>query len=97
MTDEGALYHSIGGTYMHGRPTDPRIAAYLWEALGDAETVLNVGAGTGSYEPPDRTVVAVEPSLVTRQQRPSGAAPCMRRPRRRCRSPTTPLTPLWPY
>src|SRR6185369_10542368 len=53
------------------------IAAQFWAALGDARTVLNVGAGTGSYEPTDRDVLAVEPSAVMRAQRPAGAAPCV--------------------
>src|SRR4030095_5365434 len=57
--------------------SDPRIAAQVWAALGDARTVLNVGAGTGSYEPADRYVLAVEPSAVMRAQRPAGAAPCV--------------------
>src|SRR3954453_2191561 len=70
------LYDSIGTTYTLTRRTEPRIAAAIWAALGDAETVLNVGAGTGSYEPPDRDVTAVEPSAVMRAQRPLGAAPC---------------------
>jgi len=59
------------------RRTEPRIAEQLWAALGDARTVLNVGAGTGSYEPSDREVTAVEPSAVMRAQRPAGAAPCV--------------------
>ena len=71
------LYDSIGATYSVTRRTDPRIAAQVWAALGDARTVLNVGAGTGSYEPPDRDVTAVEPSAVMRTQRPAGAAPCV--------------------
>jgi SAM-dependent methyltransferase len=71
------LYDSIGTGYAAGRRTEPRIAHRIWAALGDAETVLNVGAGTGSYEPPDRTVTAVEPSAVMRVQRPPGAAPCV--------------------
>lgn len=71
------LYDSIGATYTVTRRTDPRIAAQVWAALGDAQTVLNVGAGTGSYEPPDRDVTAVEPSAVMRAQRPSGAAQCV--------------------
>lgn len=62
----GALYDEIGLTYGGQRSTDPRIAARIWEALADAKTVLNVGAGTGSYEPPDREVTAVEPSQVMR-------------------------------
>jgi SAM-dependent methyltransferase len=71
------LYDAIGEGYPVTRRTDPRIAARIWEALGDARTVLNVGAGTGSYEPPDRDVVAVEPSAVMRSQRPPHAAPCL--------------------
>src|ERR1700733_645658 len=71
------LYDVIGATYTVTRRTEPRIAAQLWDALGDARTVLNVGAGTGSYEPPDRDVTAVEPSALMRAQRPAGAAPCV--------------------
>ena len=73
----GQLYDAIGATYTVTRRTEPRIAAQVWAALGDARTVLNVGAGTGSYEPPDRHVTAVEPSAVMRAQRPAGAAPCV--------------------
>jgi hypothetical protein len=71
------LYETIGTTYTTTRRTEPRIAARIWAALGDARTVVNVGAGTGSYEPPDREVTAVEPSAVMRAQRPAGAAPCV--------------------
>ena len=71
------LYDVIGGAYSVTRGTEPRIAAMIWDALGDARTVLNVGAGTGSYEPPGRDVTAVEPSAVMRAQRPAGAAPCV--------------------
>jgi SAM-dependent methyltransferase len=71
------LYDTIGTTYSATRRTEPRIAARIWAALGDASTVLNVGAGTGSYEPPGRDVTAVEPSAVMRAQRPPGAAPCL--------------------
>jgi SAM-dependent methyltransferase len=71
------LYDTIGTTYTVTRRTEPRIAAQVWAALGDARTVLNVGAGTGSYEPTDRHVLAVEPSAVMRSQRPAGAAPCV--------------------
>ncbi len=73
----GELYDNIGATYTATRRTEPRIAAQLWAALGDARTVLNVGAGTGSYEPSDRYVLAVEPSVVMRSQRPADAAPCL--------------------
>jgi SAM-dependent methyltransferase len=71
------LYDSIGVSYTTTRQTEPRIAAHIWAALGDARTVLNVGAGTGSYEPPDREVTAVEPSAVMRAQRQPGAAACI--------------------
>ena len=50
------LYDRIGRTYTGTRRPDPRIAAAIWDALGDARTVLNVGAGAGAYEPPDRDV-----------------------------------------
>jgi SAM-dependent methyltransferase len=73
----GQLYDTIGAAYTVTRRTEPRIAARIWAALGDARTVLNVGAGTGSYEPPDRDVIAVEPSALMRAQRPSGPAPCV--------------------
>jgi SAM-dependent methyltransferase len=72
----GQLYDTIGATYTVTRRTEPRIAARIWAALGDARTVVNVGAGTGSYEPPGRDVTAVEPSAVMRAQRPAAAAPC---------------------
>ncbi len=71
------LYDTIGATYTVTRRTEPRIAARIWAALGDARTVLNVGAGTGSYEPPDRHVLAVEPSALMRYQRLPDAAPCL--------------------
>jgi SAM-dependent methyltransferase len=71
------LYDTIGAAYTVTRRTEPRIAAQVWAALGDARTVLNVGAGTASYEPPDRVVTAVEPSALMRTQRPADAAPCV--------------------
>jgi SAM-dependent methyltransferase len=71
------LYDTIGASYTVTRGTEPRIAAQIWAALGDARTVLNVGAGAGSYEPSDRDVLAVEPSVVMRAQRPAGSAPCV--------------------
>ena len=70
-----ARYDAIGRTYTVTRGTDSRIAARIWDGLGAARTVLNVGAGTGSYEPPDREVTALEPSAVMLAQRPPGAAP----------------------
>jgi len=74
----GALYDRIGTGYSHVRGEDPRIAAAIWAALGDARTVVNVGAGTGSYEPRDRQVTAVEPSELMIAHRPPGAAPVVR-------------------
>jgi SAM-dependent methyltransferase len=71
------LYDTIGAAYTVTRRTEPRIAAQVWAALGDARTVVNVGAGTGSYEPSDRAVTAVEPSALMRAKRPAGAAPCV--------------------
>jgi SAM-dependent methyltransferase len=67
----------LGGGYVEQRRPDPRIAARIRRALGDARRVVNVGAGAGSYEPADLDVVAVEPSAVMRAQRPAGAAPCV--------------------
>jgi SAM-dependent methyltransferase len=72
-----ASYEQIGLGYARARRTEPRIAQRILSALGDAHTVLNVGAGAGSYEPADRDVLAVEPSRVMRSQRPPGAAPCI--------------------
>lgn len=70
------LYNTIGHSYAAHRRPDPRIAAAIDAALADAATVANIGAGTGSYEPPGKTVLAVEPSEVMIRQRPAGAAPC---------------------
>jgi len=72
------IYDTIGRTYAQQRRPDPRIADQLTAALAGARSVLNVGAGSGSYEPPDRPVVAVEPSAVMLAQRPPGAAPAVR-------------------
>jgi SAM-dependent methyltransferase len=69
-----ARYDDIGRSYTATRETDPRIAARIWAALGDARTVVNVGAGTGNYEPRDREVTAVEPSAVMLAQRAADAA-----------------------
>jgi NADPH-dependent 2,4-dienoyl-CoA reductase/sulfur reductase-like enzyme len=60
------LYDTIGTTYTATRRTDPRVAAQIWAVLGDARTVLNVGAGTGSYEPPDRDVLATGATAASR-------------------------------
>ena len=68
---DGAVYESIGLTYSSTRRSDPRIGLQLLTALGTARTVVNVGAGAGSYEPTDRLVVAVDPSATMRGQRRS--------------------------
>jgi SAM-dependent methyltransferase len=73
-----ASYDRIGLGYARFRKPDPRIAARLMSALDDARSVVNVGAGTGSYEPTDRVVVAVEPSAEMVKQRAPDAAPCIR-------------------
>lgn len=65
------LYDEIGVGYRRYRRPDRRIAAAIIDALGEADPVVNVGAGTGSYEPTDRAVVAVEPSLAMIRQRPA--------------------------
>jgi SAM-dependent methyltransferase len=70
-------YDRIGRGYSDFRRADPRIAARIEAALGDARTVLNVGAGTGSYEPADREVMAVEPSAEMIAQRSPDAAPAV--------------------
>ena len=66
-----------GQNYAHQRRTDPRIAAWVHRALGDARTILNVGAGVGSYEPADRYVLAIKPSETMRAQRPKHLAPAI--------------------
>ena len=70
-----APYDRLGRGYSRVRRPDPRIAAQIDAALGEARTVLNVGAGTGSYEPEEREVTAVEPSAEMIGQRPPGSAP----------------------
>ncbi|MGL5837297.1 MAG: class I SAM-dependent methyltransferase [Sphingorhabdus sp.] len=74
----GTAYDSIGVAYADLRKPDPRIGVHIWAALGDAHTVLNVGAGTGSYEPADREVIALEPSVEMIRQRAPTAAPVVR-------------------
>jgi len=69
-----ASYDTIGINYSDLRKPDPRIERVIWNALGSAKTVLNVGAGTGSYEPSDSEVTAVEPSLKMIQQRRASTA-----------------------
>ncbi len=75
MSERRADYDTIGVDYADLRKPDPRIAAQIHAALGDARTVLNVGAGTGNYEPIDRQVTALEPSAEMIAQRLPGSAP----------------------
>jgi SAM-dependent methyltransferase len=70
-------YAETGVGYSVRRRSDPRIAAVVRRALGSAQTVLNVGAGAGSYEPQDRSVLAVEPAGEMRRQRPAHLAPAI--------------------
>lgn len=72
-----STYDRIGVGYASTRQADPRIAAQVHAALAGMRSVVDVGAGAGSYEPPE-TVLAVEPSAVMLAQRPAGAAPCVR-------------------
>ena len=69
-----AVYDRIGRGYTATRRPDPRIAAAIAGALGDARTIVNVGAGAGAYEPPGRPLTAVEQSWRMLEQRPRGAA-----------------------
>ena len=62
-------YDTHGQKYSGQRKTDPRIAAYVHKELADSETVINIGAGSGSYEPEDKYLIAVEPSIIMRTQR----------------------------
>lgn len=70
-------YDTIGRTYASTRRADPRLAAQITAALGDARRIVNVGAGTGNYEPDDRFVVAGDPSLTMLRQRAVSAAPAV--------------------
>ncbi len=72
-----STYDEIGVGYSLTRRPDPRIADRIVQALGDSASIVNIGAGTGSYEPRDRTVVAVEPSTTMIRQRPPGSAPAI--------------------
>jgi SAM-dependent methyltransferase len=73
-----ARYETIGAGYARTRREDPRLRARIHAVLGDARTVVNVGAGAGSYEPRDRHVIAIEPSDVMAAQRPPELAPAIR-------------------
>jgi SAM-dependent methyltransferase len=72
------LYDEIGTGYALGRRTDPRWMTAILAALEDAQSIVDVGAGTGSYEPDDRPVYAIEPATEMIRQRPPGAGPAVR-------------------
>jgi SAM-dependent methyltransferase len=78
MPELGTRYERIGHGYAQLRREDPRIAERIEAALADARTVVNVGAGAGSYEPRDRRVTAIEPSDVMAAQRPPDLPPAIR-------------------
>src|SRR5436190_5982425 len=71
-------YERIGAGYARHRRPDPRLARAIAETLAGARSVVNVGAGAGSYEPSAPTTVAVEPSAAMIAQRPAGSARCVR-------------------
>jgi SAM-dependent methyltransferase len=75
---ENVLYDRIGGAYAETRRPDPRIARVIRAALGDATSIVNIGAGSGSYEPTDLAVVPVEPSELMIRQRPPSLPPAVR-------------------
>ncbi|MCX6127399.1 MAG: methyltransferase domain-containing protein [Proteobacteria bacterium] len=77
-TQSHARYDSIGHGYSSRRREDPILSKKIVNALGNARTVINVGAGTGSYEPSDRVVIPVEPSEVMIRQRPASSLPAIR-------------------
>jgi SAM-dependent methyltransferase len=74
---QGSFYDQIGLSYTSTRRPDPRIATQIHEALGDARTIVNVGAGTGAYEPEDREVLAIEPSSQMIARRGPELAPAI--------------------
>ena len=74
MTRDSGIYETIGRSYASTRREDPRIAAHIHAALGDAATIVNIGAGSGNYEPRDRIVTSVEPTetMIRQRAHPSG-------------------------
>lgn len=73
----GTIYNAIGVDYAAARRPDPRLGELIRAQIVDLETVLNVGAGAGSYEPDDKSLIALEPSWKMISQRPADAAPCV--------------------
>ena len=90
-------YDSIGAQYAATRREDPGVAALIHAALGQARTIVNVGAGAGSYEPRDRHVIAVEPSKVMIAQRDPGCRLRSLPGPTRCRWRIGALTRRWRY
>ncbi len=88
-------YDRIGIGYAGRRRPDPRWEKRTVEALGPGRSVINAGAGSGSYDPVDRLVVAVEPSQVMIAQRPDDRAPAFEASPRRCQYLTGPSTRRW--
>lgn len=72
------LYDKIGKDYSIGRKTDPEIAANIFQYLDEAESIVNIGAGTGSYEPDNKNLIAVEPSEEMIKQRLKSSYPLIR-------------------
>ena len=90
-----ARYDEIGCAYASTRREDPRLRDRILSALGDSKTIVNVGAGTGSYEPRDRYVIAIEPSDVMAAQRSAELAPRSAAALRRSCCATTASTAPW--
>jgi len=78
VASAGDRYDEIGRSYARTRREDPRVASAIHDCLGAAESIVNVGAGSGNYEPADRQVVAVEPSVAMLRQRGAERAPAVR-------------------
>lgn len=78
MSTRDQVYDNISVGYASARPPDPRIHQLIVDALGDARSILNVGAGAGNYEPSERGVVAAEPSLKMINQRKTESGPAVR-------------------
>ena len=70
-----AIYDEIGRNYLNSRSTDPRVLRALRSQFGGARVIVNLGAGSGSYEPDDLDVIAIEPSKVMISQRPAASSP----------------------
>lgn len=96
MTTTADPYRVLGDGYAHVRRPDPRIARRLHTALGDATTVVNVGAGTGSYELTDLRVLAIEPSATMLRNDHRDQRLHCKRPRKHFRAAMTSSMWDWP-